>query len=284
MTAALARALIGAQMPDLAALPLRQVGLAGTDTSLFRLGRDRVARFPRLPHAAAQIAVLARWLPGVAPLVPVDVPVADRFGQAGPDYPFAWSVGPWLRGRTAFDAPPDLTHAAQTLAQMLRALRAHPVPQDAPQHGASHRLDLRLGGAEHFIDQITEFADHAALYRLLAQARALPPQGGPGVWVHGDLHPLNLLVRRGRISAVIDWGTLGIGDPAIDLMLGWTLFDAPSRAAFHAAMVPSPEDWARARALAFAKAIVALPYYRDSNPAFHAVMAHTLEQVLSDAV
>ena len=283
VTAALARALIAAQMPDLAALPLRRVGVAGTDNVLFRLGRDLVARFPRLPHAEVQIAVLARWLPGVAPLVPVDVPLGQRFGQAGPGYPFAWSVGRWLPGRTAFNALPELGSAAQTMAQMLRALQAHPVPQGAPQHGVSYRLDLRLGGAEHFIAQITEFSDHAPLYRMLAQARALPSRTGPGVWVHGDLHPLNLLVRRGRISAVIDWGSLGVGDPAVDMMLGWTLFDAPSRAVFRAAMAPSTGDWARARAMAFAKAIVALPCYRHSNPAFHAVMARTLGQVMLDA-
>ena len=281
---ALAGALIADQMPDLADLTLQVVGQAGTDNVLIRLGPDRVARFPRLPHAEAQIAMLARFLPLLQGLpLPLPLPVIRRQGRPGLDYPFHWTVGPFLAGQDAEDAPPELMHAAEDLADYLRGLHGLALPADLPRREREHRQDLRLGGAEHFIAQITEVEDLSPLYRFLNEARRLPPFQGPKVWTHGDLHPLNLLTDQGRISAVIDWGSMGAGDPAMDYMLAWTLFDAPSRARFREILQPDPGTWDRGRALAFGKAIAALPYYRQSNLRFYAVMKHTLEQVLVDA-
>jgi aminoglycoside phosphotransferase (APT) family kinase protein len=156
------------------------------------------------------------------------------------------------------------------------------VPPDAPPQGEFSRLDLRLAGSEHFIAQFQDEADPARLRQVLARARQLPAHAGPPVWHHGDLHPLNLLTDQGRLSAVIDWGSLGTGDPSMDLMAGWALFDAPARAAFRRALAPDPAAWARGRALAFSKAVAAIPYYRTSNPRFRDAMKATLARVLAD--
>ena len=112
--------------------------------------------------------------------------------------------------------------------------------------------------------------------------RRLPGHRGPLVWVHGDLHPLNLLTYHGKLSAVIDWGSMGLGDPAMDLMAAWTLFDAPARSLFRQTMDAPDDVWNRARALAFSKSVAAIPYYRTSNPRFRDVMKLTLARVLQD--
>lgn len=282
ITARTARDLIAAGMPDLADLPLRRVGGAGTDNVLFRLGPDLVARFPRLPHAEAQIGLLARWLPDLAPHLPLSVPLIDRIGEPDFGYPCSWAVGPWLAGRDAFAAPPDQKAAAADLADFLQALHGQPAPDDAPLRGKTDRLDLTLAGLDPFVAQFEDEADPALLRRLVAKALKIPVFRGPPVWVHGDLHPLNLLTQRGRLSGVIDWGLMGLGDPGLDMMVAWTMLDGPARHDLHDRLQPDPAAWARGWAQALAKAIMAIPYYRRSNPVFHAAMRRTLERVLEE--
>jgi aminoglycoside phosphotransferase (APT) family kinase protein len=282
VTAAQVQALLAAQMPDLTALPLKRVGLTGTDNVLYRIGPAMVARFPRLPHAEAQISSQAQWLPRLASALPLAVPLTQRFGLPGEGYPFRWTVLPWLPGHAAFAGPLDQTEAALALAGFLAVLQAQPRPDAAPLRGEADKLGLRFAELGHYIGQFQGEADPLQLAKVAAGMRKLPPHDGAPVWVHGDLHPLNLLAQRRRLTGVIDWGGLGLGDPATDLMIGWTLFDAPAREVFRDALSPAPEAWARGRALAFAKAVAAIPYYRRSNPGFRDVMLRTLTRVLED--
>ena len=279
----LARALLARQMPDLADLSLRRLLGGGTDNVLYRLGRDHLLRFPRRAWAEAEIDRLQRWLPLLAPQLPLAVPLVLRQGAPGQGYPFRWTLGPFLPGRDAFSAPPtDPLAAARDLAACLARLRALPAPPDAPPRGQADRIDLILQGLEPWIAAFGDEADPSLLRELVAQAQAAPAFAGPPAWVHGDLHPLNILTRRGRIAALIDWGGLRLGDPGMDLMPAWTLFDAPAREAFRATLDPDPGAWARGRALALAKAIMAIPHYRASNPMFCAVMRRTLDRVIAD--
>lgn len=282
VTPALARALLAAQMPELATAPLRRAGQSGTDNVLYRIGNEFVARFPRLPHAEAQISTQAQWLPRLSAHLPLSVPLTLRFGLPGAGYPYRWTVLNWLPGHAAFAGPLDQEPAARALAGFLQALQRQPAPEGAPLRGDKDRLDLRLAGLGQFIGQFQGEADPLVLVKALATLRRLPPYDGPKLWVHGDLHALNLLALRRQLTGVIDWGDLGLGDPAMDLMIAWTLFDPPARAVFRAALAPSPEAWARGRALAFAKAVAAIPYYRRSNPGFRDVMLRTLARVLED--
>lgn len=270
-------------MPELAHLPMKRLAGGGTDNVLFRIGRAHLARFPRRAWAEAEIDKLVNWLPRLSQDLPLAVPLVER--QGGPDmgYPFRWTLGNFLTGQDAFAAPPaDQAEAAMTLARCLRRLHAAPAPAKAPKRGAADRIDLILAGLEPFLDGFAGEADMEALRDRVAQARQAPPQEGRLVWVHGDLHPLNLLTRRGKLVALLDWGGLGLGDPGMDLMPAWTLFDAPARETFRRALHPDPGAWARGRALALAKAVMAIPYYRASNPVFHAVMRRTLERVMAD--
>ncbi len=269
-------------MPDLAHLPLRRLTGGGTDNVLYRLGRDLLLRFPRRPEAEAEVDRLSLWLPRLTPALPLAAPEVLGRGAAALGYPFAWSLGRFLPGRDAFAAPPEQMRAAVDLAGFLRGLQALPAPPGAPPRGAADRIDLILAGLPPYIAGFAGEADPDRLRALVAAAARSPAFSGPPAWVHGDLHPLNLLTRRGRLTAVIDWGGAGLGDPAMDLMAGWTLFDPPAREVFRRAMTPDPGAWARGRALALAKAIMAIPYYRASNPVFHAVMIRTLDRVLAD--
>lgn len=282
VTAAQVRALLADQMPELADLPLRRVGLTGTDNVLYRIGSGLVGRFPRLPHAEAQISAQALWLPRLADALPLAVPLTRRFGLPGEGYPYRWTLLPWLPGHAAFAGPLDQAEAALSLARFLQALQTQPQPDGAPKRGAADRLETRFAALGQYIGQFQGEADPLLLAKVAAAMRRLPPHDGTSVWVHGDLHPLNLLALRRRLTGVIDWGGLGLGDPATDLMIGWTLFDPPARQVFQDAMSPAPEVWARGRALAFAKAVAAIPYYRRSNPGFHDVMLRTLARVLED--
>ena len=279
----LARALIAAQMPDLAHLPLRAVPGGGTDNVLYRLGRDLLLRFPRRAWADGEIDRLDRWLPVLAPRLPLDLPLVARRGVPAAGYPFRWTLGPWLAGRDSFAAPPHPARAVGAMAGFLSALQALPCPQDAPLRGKADDMGLKLAGIEAIVDQfLPEEADSGLLRAKVAEARDVPPFRGRKVWVHGDLHALNLLTRRGRVTGVIDWGGMGLGDPGMDLLIGWTLFDTPELRALRLALQPDAAAWARGRVRALIMAIQAIPYYRHSNPVFYRLMRQTLDRVLAD--
>ena len=277
----LARALIDRQMPEYAGLPLRRVAGGGTDNVLYRLGPGLLVRFPRRAWADAEIDRLQRWLPVLAPGLPVEVPLVLRRGEAGPGYPFRWTVGPWLKGRDAFATPPEPVRAVSDVAGFLRALWALPCPPDAPLRAGADVLGLKLVGIEAAIDGFQDEADKALLCDRVAEAREVPVFRGRPVWVHGDLHALNVLTRRGRMTGVIDWGGMGLGDPGMDLSAAWTLFEAPGRRMLQAALQPEEGAWARGRVRALIMAVLAIPYYRQSNPVFYRAMRQVLARVLA---
>lgn len=236
-----ARALLAAQMPDLSTLSLRRAGAGGTDHVLYRVGPRHLARFPRLASAADQPLREAAWLPALAPGLPLAVPGPLRPGAPGAGYPFAWSVGPWIVGRDAWSAPPR--RAVEPLAAFVAALRSASVPSGAPARTGT------LGDRDAFLRQmiadLRDDADPSLVARLWDRCLALPRWTGPPVWVHADLHPLNLVTRRGRLVAVIDWGAFGAGDPAEDLLPAWAVLDAAERARFRSALSVGHGEWAR---------------------------------------
>lgn len=278
-----AAALVAAQSPTWADLLLADAGAGGTDNRLIRLGDDMVLGFPRTPGAAAQMAAEARWLPWIAPQLPLEVPAPLALGQPGEGYPYPWQVLRWIAGANALVAPPaDDLAAARALAGFVAALRAIPVPPDAPPMPQGGHLRPRDAFTRQMISSITDEADPAEVMRLWHAALALPVWQGPPVLVHADLHPLNLLTQQGRIAAVIDWGAFCAGDPAHDLICGWMVLGSAGRALFRTLLAVDDATCARGRALAFSKAVMAAPYYRNSNPALHGVMRRALQHTMDD--
>ena len=227
-------ALIQEQHPDLAHLALSEIG-EGWDNRLFRLGDDLAVRVPRRAISAALIEQEQRWLPRLAPQLPLPIPVPRRVGRPGCGFPWSWSVTSWFPGQTALRTPPeDLATAAVALGRFLRALH-QPAPGEAPHNPwRSVPLAARTSVLEDHLQHVDGLVDRAAVLELWEHAVSAPPWSGPPLWIHGDLHPGNLLVSEGRLSAVIDFGDLAAGDPATDLSVIWMLLPPSTRSTFRA--------------------------------------------------
>jgi aminoglycoside phosphotransferase (APT) family kinase protein len=282
--AALVRRLLAAQLPQWADLPVALVDSYGTDHDVYRLGEHLAARLPRVAWAAGQAATEARWLPRLAPHLPLRVPVPLARGLPGEGYPFEWSVVGWLPGSDANGTLADLDRAALDLAAFVTALRG------VDTAGAPPRPPGRRGGPLGEVDaqvrrSVTELGDRvdaAAVLRLWDDALAAPAWGGAEVWVHGDLLPGNLIVDGGRLSAVIDWGALAVGDPAADLQPAWVVFSGASRQRFRGALGADDASWRRGRGWSLFQAVSALPSYRQTNPDMVAQATRVLGELLSD--
>ncbi len=283
----LVRRLIAEQFPDWKALPLRPVESAGTDNTIYRLGDDMAVRLPRRPEAAEQALKEWRWLPALAPHLPLAVPVPLARGTPTQGYPYRWSVCRWLDGRNAVDGPVlDPSGAAIALAGFVTALQRVDA-KDGPAPGAHNffrgvPLESRDAQTRDAIGRLHGIVDTEAAARAWEAALRAPRWEGPPVWLHGDLHAANLLVERGRISAVIDFGGLGVGDPACDLMVGWSLLTAETRPVFRSALPADDATWARARGWALSVALIALPYYLHTNPVLVGLSRRAIAEVLSD--
>ncbi len=282
---ALVRRLLAGQFPRWANLSIDPVESYGTDHDIYRLGDRLAARLPRIGWATEQAAREARWLPQLAPHLPLAVPVQVAMGEPAQEYPFVWSIYEWLPGANANGTIDDLERAAVDLAVFIKALRridtagAHPRPSGA--RGAPlTELDNSVRRA---IAELGERIDGNAALGSWEESLRAPVWDGNDVWVHGDLLPGNLLVVGGRLSAVIDWGGLNVGDPACDLQPAWNVFDKESRRRFRAEVDADDATWLRGRGWALAQAVWALPYYRDTNPGIIRQASHALAQVLADS-
>ncbi|MFN8041226.1 MAG: aminoglycoside phosphotransferase family protein [Acidimicrobiales bacterium] len=282
ITPALVRALLTEQCPDLAVLGLEPLAF-GWDNVSYRLGDELVVRLPRRALAARLVEHEQRWLPTVADRVPLPVPAPVVAGRPGSGYPWAWSVVPYLPGHPAAIAPPpDPGAAAVALGRFVTAL--HRCPADGLPANP-YRGGLLADRDEAVRDRLARLADDVDAPAVVArweQALGAPVHVGPPVFLHGDLHPANLLVAEGRLSAVIDFGDLTAGDPATDLAAGWMLFDERTRGAFRgAAGDPDDATWDRARGWALNHALACLATSAD-NPVMHGVGERTLANVLAD--
>ena len=281
----LVRRLLAGQFPEWAELHIESVPSYGTDHDIYRLGTHFGVRMPRVAWATAQADKEAKWLPRFAPHLPLRVPVQLARGRPAEDYPFEWAVYEWLAGENAVAAIDDLEQAAVDLAAFVRALRridttdAHPRPPRA--RGAPlAELDDSVRDS---IEELGDRCDRAAILRAWEESLGAAKWDGADVWVHGDLLPGNLLVVGGRLSAVIDWGGLNVGDPACDLQPAWNVFAGESRTRFRTELDVDDASWLRGRGWALAQAVWALPYYRETNPGIIRQASHALAEVLRDA-
>jgi aminoglycoside phosphotransferase (APT) family kinase protein len=283
----LVRRLITSQHPQWATLAVKKVPAAGTDNAMFRLGADLAVRLPRVPWVEPQVDKEQRWLPVLAPLLPLPVPVPVAAGAPGEGYPWRWSVCQWLDGVSTAEARlRDPVAAATRLGRFVVALRdVDPTGGPAPgEHNFGRGAPLATRDAEvrAALAQVGDLVDVAAAASAWDSALAAPPWPGPPTWLHGDLAPGNLVLRDGALAGVIDFGGLGVGDPACDLMVGWHLFRGPSREAYRVASSLDDDSWARGRGWALSMALIALPYYRRTSSVVTASSLRTITEVLAD--
>jgi aminoglycoside phosphotransferase (APT) family kinase protein len=293
----LVRSLVDRLGAPYAGLPLRRLDASGSTNAMFRLGDDLLVRIPRQPGGTATIEKERRWLPYVAQSLPVPVPEIVAVGGPGPGYAERWSVVRWLDGDVPVVPAPrekprhDLAH---DLAAVVAALRALDVPPDALRDPALRwyrgeplaALDddlRRLLGECRQIDGLDLDLDACAA--VWDEAVDLPraTEAAEPRWYHGDLVAENLLVRDGRLAAVLDFGGLSVGDPTVDLAVAWELLDAEARETFRRATDADDAAWLRARGWALAMAVMTFPYYWATMPGRCAQRLAMARSILAEA-
>ena len=221
--------LLQEQHPDLAGLELREVA-GGWDNRMWRLGQELAVRMPRTPRAPSLLRAEQKWLPSLAPALPLPVPVPVRVGEPSPRFPNTWSVARWVDGEPADSAPITDPQAADSLAGFLTALHRE-APGDAPANPARGGPLVRQSFDE-WLPVTASSGVAADARRVWEDAVAAPPWEGPPVWLHGDLHPANVVVSGGTLAGVLDFGELCAGDPATDLAAAWVLLPAGTASRF----------------------------------------------------
>ena len=281
----LVRRLIDAQFPQWRHLPVSPVASGGWDNCTFHLGDDMTVRLPSAAPYALQVEKEHRWLPRLAPLLPLPIPVPLAMGEPGEGYPWHWSVYRWIEGETAKTAEiADIRQFAVDLAKFLIALRRI----DSARGPAPGQHNFFRGGPLSVYDNQTREAlqalqgqiDTEAANAVWDAALAATWHGSP-VWFHGDVAWGNLLVENGRLSTIIDFGTSGIGDPSCDLAIAWTFFDGESREAFRAAVEVDDATWARGRGWTLWKALITVAGH-DANQAEAERSRRVIDDVLAD--
>ena len=274
--------LLSSQFPQWADLPIEAVPSAGTVNAIYRLGGDMVVRLPRTHWATDHIDRENRWLPRLAPLLPLSVPVPLAKGKPGEEYPWQWSVHRWLEGKDAAVEPvADLHQAAADLARFVAAIQQIKF-SDGPPSGRGTEMALRDNPTRSAIEELEGVVDTDAVTEVWEACLLASPWEGQNVWTHGDLIPTNLLVQGGQLSAVIDFGTVGIGDPACDLVAAWSVLSSETREGFRRSLGLDEAAWARGRGWALSQALMILPYYRNTNPGLVAVARRIINEILAD--
>jgi aminoglycoside phosphotransferase (APT) family kinase protein len=275
---ALVRRLLAAQFPEWADLPLRRVEPRGTVNAIFRLGDELSLRLPRRNGPTAPGSKESDWLPKLAPLLPVDVPAPVAQGRPNAEYPWFWEIHTWVEGETVPVAEIDAIQAARDLAALIGTMQRLD-PAGAPP-GRGIPLAERDADIRYWLARVD---GNPIVTTEWERAVAAPPWDGPPVWHHGDLDVRNWLVRNGRISGVIDWGAMGVGDPACDVMVAWKLHSPTARDAFRDALPTDDATWTRARGWVLSQAVAILAYYTpENNPALFHEAESWLDLVLSD--
>lgn len=294
--AALVRRLVDRSFPELAGRPLRPMPVTGSTNVLFRLGEDLLVRLPRQPDGSVSLRTEGRWLAHVAGSLPVTTPVVVAIGEPALGYPSSWAITSWIDGERP-GTPVVAAGAdrfARDLAAVVRRLGEVPVPSEALSEPAlaGYRgrplaeIDASVRGYLADCRALPGLdLDLPACQRVWQAALELPGAAEPGAprWLHGDLFAENLLVREGRLAAVLDFGGLSVGDPTVDLAGTWELLDPSARQVFRDTLDVDEATWLRGRAWALAIALMTFPYYWRTMPDRCAARLVTARAVLAEA-
>ncbi|MEU7725598.1 aminoglycoside phosphotransferase family protein [Streptomyces sp. NPDC040724] len=282
----LVRRLVARQFPRWAGMRVERYPSGGTVNAMYRLGEDMVVRLPLLEGGAEDVPTEREWLPRLAPRLPTAVPEVLGAGEPAEGYPWRWSVYRWLAGENpeagALGEPAAL---ARDLAGFVTAMRSITLP-GAPRAYRGGPVASLDGATRSAIEELRgipqEGVDCDAAAAVWEDALRAPDWDGPPVWLHADLTPGNLLVRGGRLTSVIDFGCTGVGDPACDLFPAWNLLPADARKVFREALGVDGATWRRGRGRTLSQALIALPYYRTTNPAMARNARHVIREVLAE--
>jgi aminoglycoside phosphotransferase (APT) family kinase protein len=280
----LVQRLLRAQFPQWADLPVRRLASGGTVNAIYRLGTELTVRLPLTAGGAGALDLEARWLPKLAPLVPVAIPTIMGTGEPAEGYPWVWAVHRWVEGEVLVEghlAEPG--QLARDVAAFVTALHRVGLDGGPPAHRGTPlaAVDAGTRAAIEELRHTDEPFDADAALTAWETAVAAPAWSGAPCWIHSDLMPSNLLVADDRLVAVIDFGTVGVGDPGVDLIPAWNLLPSSARQVFRDCVDVDDDTWARSRGWALCMAVIQLPYYRHTNPVISANARYVINQVLA---
>ena len=280
----LVQRLLRGQFAQWADLPIERLASGGTVNAVYRLGDELTVRLPLTAGGAKDLERERRWLPRLASALPVTIPTVVATGDPAEGYPWAWAVHRWISGETPVEgrpATPELL--ALDLAEFVTAMRKANLA-DGPSAYRGVPLATEDPDTRAAIEDLChtdEPFDADAATAAWDDALAAPPWTAAPCWVHSDLMPSNLLVAGDRLTAVLDFATVGIGDPACDLIPAWNLLPSPAREIFRDAVAVDEATWSRGRGWALSMAVIQLPYYRDTNPTISANARHVIREVVA---
>lgn len=287
--ALLVHQLISSQFPDLANLPLRQILPGGWDNRTFRLGDQMSVRLPSHASYSFQVCQEHDWLPKLAPHLSLPIPTPLRMGKPEFNYPFSWSIYSWIEGESLDQSSLlSQTQFALDLAEFLGSLhrvssRGGPVPGSHNFYRGA-LLSVYNSETREALLKLSDVVDVDALTRVWDMAVSSEWEGSP-LWVHGDISVGNLLVKDGRLSAVIDFGLLAVGDPACDLVIAWNFLNPESRKVFRDRLTfhsgIDDQTWNRAKGWALWKALIVLAKSSPSSPIINETR-RILNSILTD--
>jgi aminoglycoside phosphotransferase (APT) family kinase protein len=281
------RRLVEQQFPQWANLPVQPVASGGWDNWTFHLGAGMLVRLPSASEYASAVDKEHRWLPALAPQLPLPIPVPLARGEPGAGYPYSWSIYQWLGGEPASAGRiADPVRFAVDLAGFLAALRSID-PADGPRPGKHNwfrggTLRTYDGEAQHALAALDGHVDDVDLARAIWQTALDARWDGVEKWFHGDVAEGNLLLNDGQLAAVIDFGTCGVGDPACDLAIAWTLLTAKGRQAFRERLPTGETEWARGRGWALWKTLATYAYTLGDDDEEAASARRVLGEIFSE--
>lgn len=281
----LVRQLVRSRFPQWSDLPITRVASTGTVNAIYRLGDELSVRLPLTAGGVADLEREVRWLPRLAATLPVEIPTVVTTAGPTESYPWPWAVLRWIEGEHAVEDHLDNPAAvAHDLAEFVRAMQRVTVDGGPIAHrgGPPSSVEREFRTAIETLRATDEQIDIDAAGSVWEEARAAPPWPCAPCWVHADLMPSNLLLTsNGHLTAVLDFGTVGVGDPACDLIPAWNLLPPSARHVFRHALDVDDATWLRARGWALAMAVIQLPYYRNTNPSITANARYTLNRILA---
>lgn len=283
---ALVTRLVRRRFPQWAGLPVKRLVSGGTVNAVYRLGDALTVRLPLTADGVKALEWEELWLPRLAPTLPVTIPAVVGRGEPTEEYPFPWSVQRWIDGECPVEGRvTDPDALARDLAAFVTALRKADLGNapNAYRGVPLATVDAQTRAAIEELRRTDEPFDAEAATATWERSIAAPPWTGPPCWVHSDLMPSNLLVTGGRLTAVLDFATAGLGDPACDLIVAWNLLPSSSRDTFRQAVDVDDATWSRGCGWALSMAVGQLPYYRHTNPIISANARYVIREILASS-
>ncbi len=274
--------LLEEQFPKWTNLPIRRVPSSGTENALYRLGDEMIVRLPRRPGATKPIDKEQKWLPKLAPLFPIAIPIPLGKGKPTKEFPYPWSIYKWLKGENPIvDHLNDPSSLAKDVAKFINILHQINL-KDGPLARRGAPLEVQDDQMRVALKESHGLVDTDAVIDIWEKALKVPKYSGKPVWIHGDLSPGNILLVNGKLSAILDFGGLGVGDPAVDSIAAWNLLSAETRETFRRELQYDKETWARGRGWALSIALIQLPYYKDTNKELASNARHVINEILEE--